>query len=116
MTSHPAQLRFRKTERALHIEFESGEVFDIPFQLLRIESPSAEVKGHGGDKPPPVLDKESVGVTGAEPVGHYAVRIIFDDGHDSGLFTWEKLMDLGRNQMRYLEAYTQRVAEFHQSA
>lgn len=112
MTPHPKELRFRREDRSLHVVFDTGEAVDVPFQLLRVESPSAEVKGHGGDKPPPVLNKENVGVKAAEPVGHYAVRIIFDDGHDSGLFTWSRLLDLGKNKVAYLEAYHQRVAEF----
>lgn len=112
MTPHPKELRFRREERLLHIVFDTDETVSIPFELLRVESPSAEVKGHGTDQPPPVLNKANVSVTAAEPVGHYAVRIVFDDGHDSGLFTWARLLDLGKNKSVYMESYHQRVAEF----
>ena len=101
---HPTELRFRKETRTLHIVFDSAETAEIPFELLRVASPSAEVRGHGASKPPPVRGKEMVGVTAAEPVGHYAVRITFDDGHDSGLFTWAYLKELAQDPQARLAA------------
>ena len=95
----PTALTFDGKTRALHIAFDDGAAFDIPFELLRVESPSAENKGHGGaTKPPPVVGKHNVGIVRAEPVGSYAVRIVFDDGHDTGLYSWDLLYELGRDR------------------
>jgi DUF971 family protein len=90
----PAELKFRKAAAELHIRFDDGYEGSIPYELLRIESPSAETKGHGADRPPPPAGKRKVSVTGADPVGRYAVRIRFDDGHDTGLYTWTYLREL----------------------
>jgi DUF971 family protein len=106
----PTELTFDTKARALAIAFDDGARFDIPFELLRVESPSAENKGHGGAKPPPVRGKHDVGVTRTEPVGRYAVRIVFDDGHDTGLYSWDLLYDLGRNKDAYLRAYRAAVS------
>lgn len=104
----PASLNFDRSVRALHIEFDDGAAFDIPFELLRVESPSAEVQGHGGKQKNLVAGKRAVGVTDAQPVGNYAIRIVFDDGHDTGLFTWPYLYKLGAERdalmTRYAEA------------
>ena len=102
----PTDLSFNSKSRMLAIRFDDGAAFEIPFELLRVESPSAENKGHGGvSKPPPVKGKQNVGIVRAEPVGRYAVRIVFDDGHDTGLYSWELLYDLGRNRDAMLTAY-----------
>jgi DUF971 family protein len=93
----PQTLRFNAADKALHAQFDDGAAFVIPFELLRTESPSAEVQGHGPGQKVTVTGKENVAITGAEPVGRYAVRLIFDDGHDSGLFTWDYLHTLGRS-------------------
>lgn len=90
----PAELRFRKAQAELAIRFDDGIEGTIPYELLRVESPSAETKGHGADRPAPPAKKRRVSVTGAEPVGRYAVRIHFDDGHDTGLYTWTYLREL----------------------
>jgi DUF971 family protein len=101
----PTTLTFDRKAHALHIAFDDGAAFDIPFELLRVESPSAENKGHGGGvKPPPVTGKHNVDVVGAEPVGRYAVRIVFDDGHDTGLYSWDLLYELGRDKEGKLRA------------
>lgn len=92
----PTELWFSKTEKALHARFDDGADLSIPFETLRVESPSAEVQGHSPDQKITVTGKENVLVTAAEPVGRYAVRLIFDDGHDSGLFTWDYLYALGQ--------------------
>jgi DUF971 family protein len=101
----PAELRFRKAEAELRIKFDDGFEGAIPYELLRIESPSAETKGHGADRPPPPSGKHKVGVTGAEQVGRYAVRIRFDDGHDTGLYTWSYLRDLVREKDARMTKY-----------
>lgn len=92
----PEELRFSKADKALHLRFDDGSAFSIPFQTLRVESPSAEVQGHGPDQKITVTGKENVQISAAEPVGRYAVRLVFDDGHDSGLFTWDYLYALGQ--------------------
>jgi len=83
----PEKLDFSSADKALHARFDDGETFSIPFETLRVESPSAEVQGHGAG--------QKKIVTAAEPVGRYAVRLTFDDGHDSGIFTWDYLYALG---------------------
>jgi DUF971 family protein len=87
------------------IAFDDGETFEIPFELLRVESPSAENKGHGGNVPPPVTGKANVNIVSADAVGRYAVRISFDDGHDTGLYSWDLLYDLGRDKDEKLRIY-----------
>jgi DUF971 family protein len=86
-------------------------MFEIPFELLRIESPSAENKGHGPNVPPPVTGKANVNVLRAEPVGRYAVRIVFDDGHETGLYSWDLLYDLGREKDERLRVYRETLKE-----
>jgi DUF971 family protein len=92
----PKQLRVISADKALQVSFDDGNQFKIPFETLRIESPSAEVQGHGPDQKKIVTGKQDVMITAAEPVGRYAVRLVFDDGHDSGLFTWDYLYALGQ--------------------
>lgn len=105
----PADLAFDRPARLLRIAFDDGAAFDIPFELLRVESPSAEVRGHGGRKII-VRDKADVGVKDAMPVGRYAVRIVFDDGHDTGLYSWDYLRQLGEEKDQRLAAYRQATA------
>lgn len=98
MSAHawPEELRFSESAQALTVAFDDGVAFTLPYKTLRLESPSAEVQGHGsGPKPPPPLISDDLSVTKAEPVGRYAVRIFFSDGHSSGLFTWTYLRELG---------------------
>lgn len=104
----PLELTFKKSARALHIAFDDGARFDIPFELLRADSPSAEERGHGPEART-IGGKRNVGVTRAEPVGRYAVRIVFDDGHDSGLFSWDFLHTLGRERDQRMGAYLERL-------
>ncbi len=92
----PTELRFQNAARRLHIAFDDGAVFEIPYTTLRRESPSAENKGHGDGPPPPQPPiPDDISVTAAEPVGRYAVRIVFSDGHATGLYTWPLLRRLG---------------------
>jgi DUF971 family protein len=101
----PAELRFRKANAELLVRFDDGYEGAIPYELLRIESPSAETKGHGAERPPPPAKKRKVGVVGAEPVGRYAVRIRFDDGHETGLYTWSYLRELAEQKDARLTKY-----------
>ena len=101
----PTDLVFDRTAKSLTIAFDDGNLFEIPFELLRVESPSAENKGHGGNVPPPVTGKANVNVVRADAVGRYAVRITFDDGHDTGLYSWDLLYDLGRDKDEKLRIY-----------
>lgn len=108
----PTELVFDRDAKLLRIAFDDSARFEIPFELLRVESPSAENKGHGGASvPPPVTGKANVGVVRAEPVGQYAVRIVFDDGHDTGLYSWDLLYDLGRDKDRYFALYRETLAQ-----
>lgn len=107
----PTDLVFDREAKLLRISFDDGAKFEIPFELLRVESPSAENKGHGGEAPPPVKGKANVGVIRAEPVGRYAVRIAFDDGHDTGLYSWDLLYELGRDKDEKLRVYRETLAQ-----
>lgn len=107
----PSDLAFDREAKALVISFDDGARFSIPFELLRVYSPSAEVRGHRPSDAKLISGKQNVGVAKAEPVGRYAVRIGFDDGHDSGLFSWDFLYDLGRNQDKRMRDYMAKLAE-----
>ena len=107
----PTRLRFSSDARRLAMDLDGGETLEVPYELLRVESPSAEVQGHGGDRKALVAGKRAVQVTAAEPVGNYAVRLIFDDGHDTGLFTWDYLARLSREQEALLAAYEARLKD-----
>jgi DUF971 family protein len=91
----PVELRLKRTEKRLDIEFEDGKRFSLPAEYLRVESPSAEVQGHGPGEKIVVAERAHIGILGLEPVGNYAVRIKFDDLHDSGIYSWEYLYRLG---------------------
>lgn len=93
----PSEIKLKKAERRLEVRFDDGSAFALPAEYLRVESPSAEVQGHGTGNKTIVPGKRNVAITSLEPVGNYAVRIIFSDGHDSGLFTWETLYRLGHD-------------------
>jgi DUF971 family protein len=94
----PEELRLKDQGRMLEIRYEDGLSFALSAEFLRVESPSAEVKGHGPGQEVTVPGKRNVHILKLEPVGHYAVRIIFDDGHSTGLYTWTYLRDLGENR------------------
>jgi DUF971 family protein len=106
----PAEIKLRKASRVLEVSFEDGTRFQLPFEYLRVHSPSAEVKGHGPGQEVLVLGKESVGVRAVEPVGQYAVKLVFDDGHDTGLYTWKYLYELGRDREPNWNRYLARKA------
>jgi DUF971 family protein len=108
---HPVEIRLKRDEKALEIDFETGETFTLPAELLRIESPSAEVQGHSPAQKTTVGGRRHVGIMKVEPVGNYAVRIAFDDLHDSGLYTWDWLYNLGRNKDEIWSAYLDALKE-----
>jgi DUF971 family protein len=104
------EIRLRRAARVLEVSFDDGSRFELPFEYLRVHSPSAEVKGHGPGQEVLVLGKENVGITAVEPVGQYAVKLVFDDGHDTGLFTWKYLHELGSRFASYWARYQERRA------
>ena len=103
----PTEIRLRRKSRVLEVSFADGSRFELPFEYLRVYSPSAEVRGDGGGEGKLELAKEKVQVTAVEPVGNYAVRLVFDDGHGTGLYSWTFLHELGTQYdakwARYLE-------------
>lgn len=101
----PTELRLSTDKCRLTVAFDSGEQFVLPAEYLRVESPSAEVQGHGAGPKQIVMGKEHVRIDALEPVGNYAVRIRFDDGHATGLFSWDYLHELGREQRAKWAAY-----------
>ena len=107
----PTELKLRTASRLLAVTFDDGTLYELPFEYLRTHSPSAEVKGHGPGQEVLVTGKENVGIEGIDPVGQYAVRLVFDDGHDTGLYTWKYLYELGRDQEANLARYQERVRE-----
>lgn len=106
----PTDIRLRQKSRLLRLEYANGDVYELPFELLRVYSPSAEVRGHGSGPGTLQTGKRDVQLTGVEPVGNYALKLTFSDGHDSGLFTWEYLADLGQNQAQHWQAYLERLS------
>jgi DUF971 family protein len=105
----PSEIKLQKKSRQISISFEDGRHFELPFEYLRVHSPSADVQGHGPGQEILQKGKENVQVTDIQPVGHYAVRLIFDDGHDSGLYTWAHLYELGTEQESRWQAYLDRL-------
>lgn len=112
---YPTEIKLRKVSRSLWIRFSDALEFDLPAAYLRVHSPSAEVQGHGPGQGVLVTGKESVNITAVEPVGRYAVRLVFDDGHSTGLFTWPILYRLGCDQADNLATYQARLAAMQNS-
>jgi DUF971 family protein len=110
-TTHwPTEIRYLSAEKQLVVSFDSGETFTYPAEFLRVESPSAEVQGHGPSQKQIVSRRRHVGIMEVVPVGNYAVRIKFDDLHDSGIFSWQYLYRLGRTQAALWQAYLDNLA------
>ena len=107
----PVEIKLRTRSRVLEVAFDDGSRFELPFEYLRVYSPSAEVRGHGPGQETLQLGKHEVGVRSVDPVGHYALRIAFDDGHDSGLYSWDYLHELGRTQVEKWQLYLDRLAK-----
>jgi DUF971 family protein len=103
-------IKVRTESRLLEVSFDDGSHFQLPFEYLRVFSPSAEVHGHGGGEPNLVRGKAAVGINRLEQVGNYAVRVFFDDGHDTGLYSWAVLHELGTRQRANWARYLERCA------
>ncbi len=106
----PTDIKVRTASRLLEVRFDDGAAFELPFEYLRVFSPSAEVKGHGPGEGTLQLGKEAVGIKAVEPVGNYALRLVFDDGHNTGLYSWSLLYELGRDQAMNWARYLERCA------
>lgn len=106
----PLEIRVRRVDRLLEIDFDDGTTFRYPAELLRVESPSAEVQGHSPSQKVTLAGKRNVGIAELEQVGNYAVRVIFDDGHSTGIYSWPYLYHLGRDQDAVWRAYLEAVA------
>ena len=106
----PTELRLAKDRKVLTVAFEGGTSFALPAEYLRVKSPSAEVQGHSPDERKTVPGKRSVTILEVQPVGNYAVRLVFDDLHSTGIFSWDYLAELGRNQTQYWQDYLDELA------
>lgn len=104
----PTEITLHKQSKRLEVAFDDGRVFQLPCELLRVYSPSADVRGHGPGQGVLQIGKENVNIGAVEPVGNYAVKLVFDDGHHTGIYSWDYLYELGTNQERlwleYLDA------------
>jgi DUF971 family protein len=109
--TQPTEIRLRKQSRRLVISFDDGQSFDFSFEFLRVHSPSAEVRGHGPGQETLQTGKENVVITRIEPVGHYAIKLVFDDGHDTGLYSWTYLHELGVNMDTRWNEYLDRLRD-----
>ncbi len=106
----PTEVRLHKDRKTLTVTFEGGGSFDLPAEYLRVKSPSAEVQGHSPDQRKTVPGKKNVGIMEVLPIGNYAVRLVFDDMHSTGIFGWDYLLDLGRNHAKYWQEYLDELA------
>ena len=107
----PTELRLRKDRKALAVTFDSGESFELAAEYLRVRSPSAEVQGHSPSERRTVAGKEHVQILELHPVGNYAIRLVFDDMHSTGIFSWDYLFELGQNREQYWRDYLAELAE-----
>ena len=107
----PTELKLHKESRILEVAFDSGDKYELPCELLRVYSPSAEVQGHGPGQEVLQKGKEKVNIDGIEPVGNYAVCLRFDDGHDTGIYSWDFLHDLGENKDKKFETYLSKLEQ-----
>lgn len=106
----PTELRLHKDRKVLTVSFDNGECFDLPAEYLRVKSPSAEVQGHSAEERKIVPGKRDVAIIEVLPVGNYAVRLVFDDMHSTGIYGWDYLRDLGRNRQKYWQDYIDELA------
>jgi DUF971 family protein len=109
-TPAPVEIILHRASRCLEVAFDDGARFHLPCEYLRVFSPSAEVRGHGGGPMVTLGGKRNVAIVAIEPVGHYAVKLVFDDGHASGLYSWDILYALGRDQEANWHDYLTRLA------
>jgi DUF971 family protein len=110
-TPHPTEIKLHQASRALEIAFSDGRRFRLPYEFLRAHSPSAEVRGHGPGQEVLQVGKRDVAVAEVEAVGHYAIRPSFSDGHDTGIFSWDYLYDLGMRQDGLWQHYLDRMTK-----
>ena len=110
-TPQPTEIKLHQASRVLEIAFADGRTFRLPYELLRAYSPSAEVRGHGPGQETLQVGKRDVTITDVEPVGHYALRPTFSDGHDTGIYSWDYLYDLGIRQDELWQRYVERLDE-----
>ena len=108
-TPKPTEIKLHKKSSTLEIAFDDGQRFNMTSEFLRVYSPSAEVRGHGPGEEVLQVGKEEVNITHVEPVGHYAVSLIFDDGHDTGIYAWDELYRLGSNYETLWAEYLKRL-------
>ena len=108
---HPTNIKSRTKSRVLEVSFDDGSVFELPYEYLRVYSPSAEVRGHGPGQEQLQIGKHEVAIRNVEPVGNYAVKLVFDDGHDTGLYTWAYLYELGRDRPQKWQNYLDRLQD-----
>jgi DUF971 family protein len=106
----PTDIKLLQKLRIVQITFDNGEHYSLPCEYLRVHSPSAEVRGHTPSQAVLQVGKKNVNIIGIDPVGQYAVKLIFDDGHDTGLYTWDNLYDLSINQEKYWREYLDKLA------
>lgn len=111
MSVKPTEIKLHKKSRLLEIAFEDGKCFELSCEYLRVHSPSAEVRGHGPGQEVLQLGKENVNIENIEPVGNYAVILHFDDGHNTGIYSWDTLYDLGVNREQYWANYLDRLEQ-----
>jgi DUF971 family protein len=109
MTLQPTGITLHQESRQLQISFDDEKTFNLPYEYLRVYSPSAEVKGHFPGEEILQVGKREVGIKDVSPSGSYAINIFFDDGHETGIYTWEYLHFLGLNQLKFWEAYLQKM-------
>jgi len=107
----PTKIHYHKQSKELEIGFNNGEIYRLSAEYLRIHSPSAEVRGHGQQIPILQYGKKEVGILNVEGAGNYALKISFDDGHDTGLYSWDYLCNIGKNQKELWQIYLQRLDE-----
>jgi DUF971 family protein len=107
----PTDIVLHQQSHELEVRFDDGQTYHYPAEFLRVYSPSAEVRGHWGQRAKLEVDKQDVNITELIPVGQYGVKIVFDDGHDSGIYDWDYLYDLGRKQALYWTEYLEKLHE-----
>jgi len=110
MSSWPTELRLHKDRKTLTVAFDGGETFALAAEYLRVKSPSAEVQGHSPDERKTVPGKRYVAILEVQPIGNYAVRLVFDDMHSTGIYSWDYFLDLGRNHAAYWRDYLDDLA------
>lgn len=106
----PTEIKLHQQSRILEIAYEDGAQFKLPCEYLRVYSPSAEVQGHGPGQEVLQIGKEDVSIKGIEPVGHYGIKLVFDDSHDTGIYVWDYLYELGVNQAEKWQQYLNRLS------